>query len=164
MTLPKRAPTFGTVPGGRGATTPSHLVGHCRGSPIGPRIPRGRLQSPEQKIPHADRFQVRPWMDLLSILVLAIVKQAKRVDLAELQNIANDQNTLRLLLLSNDTYFHRVRRHLSSPCNGADPSRLEGEASEHGNPSLLAGLGFGRNNLGTQPAGPFNPGRNSRRF
>ena len=63
-----------------------------------------------------------------------------------------------------DTYLRRVRRHLSSPGNGADPSRLESEACEHGAPSLLTGFGFSRINLGTQPAGPINPGRITRRI
>lgn len=51
--------------------------------------------------------------------------------------------------LSNDTYFRKVRRHLYSPSNDADPLRLEGEASEHGTPSKFAGLGFCRIKLGT---------------
>ena len=65
--------------------------------------------------------------------------------------------------LSNDTCFRRVRRHLSSSGNGADPSSLGAEASELGTPSSLTGLGVSQMKLGTQLAGPFNPVRRSRR-
>ena len=42
-------------------------------------------------------------------------------------------------MVSMDTYFAEVRRHLPSPGNYTDPSKLEGEASEHGALYQLAG-------------------------
>ena len=60
--------------------------------------------------------------------------------------------------------FTTVKRHLFAPGNGADHSRQEGEASEHGTQSLLSKFEFSRNKLETQLAEPFNPGRNSRRI
>ena len=57
-----------------------------------------------------------------------------------------------------------VKRYLFSPGKGADPSRRESLASEHGAPSLLTGLGFSPIKLGKQPVGSFNPGRNGRRI
>lgn len=49
-------------------------------------------------LPHADRRQGRPGMDLLSILILGIVKQAKHLDFDSLQELANEHKTLRRFL------------------------------------------------------------------
>ena len=51
----------------------------------------------ENILPHADRNQVRPGM-VLSILLLGIVKQAKRVDFDALEDLTNDHKTLRLFV------------------------------------------------------------------
>ena len=64
--------------------------------------------------------------------------------------------------LSNDTYFRRVRRHLSFPGNDGDPARLEIWISDHETPSMHIGIGIGRINLGTQPTGPFDTSGTSR--
>ena len=50
---------------------------------------------------------------------------------------------------SRDTYFLRIRRHLSLLGKDANPAWLEFEALEHGTHSKLAGLGFRRIKLGT---------------
>ena len=65
---------------------------------------------------------------------------------------------------SRDTYYRRVRRHLSPPGSTAIPPRLKFGALEHEAPSMLAGLGFGRLKLGTQLTEPYCPGRNSWRI
>ena len=49
-------------------------------------------------LPHTDRRQGRPGMDLLSILILGIVKQAKHLDFDSLQELANEHKTLRRFL------------------------------------------------------------------
>ena len=54
--------------------------------------------------------------------------------------------------LSMGIYIRRVRRHISSLGIDADTSSLESEASEHGAPSLLAGLG-GKSNHAVNAAG-----------
>ena len=50
----------------------------------------------------SDRRQGRPGMDLLSILIPGIVKQAKRLDFDSLQDPANDLGTLRRFLGNSD--------------------------------------------------------------
>ena len=52
---------------------------------------------------------------------------------------------------------HIVKRHLFSPGNGADTSRLERDDSKRGAHTLLTGLGVSRINLGTQLEWPLNP-------
>ena len=49
-------------------------------------------------LPTADRRQGHPGMDLLSILIPGIVKQAKRPDFDSLQELANEHETLRRFL------------------------------------------------------------------
>ena len=66
--------------------------------------------------------------------------------------------------VSNDTYFRRVRRHLSSPGDDAVPAMLKVGGSEHGAPSKFAGLGIDRIKMGTQPTRPADPGRNGRQL
>ena len=58
----------------------------------------------ETILPHADRHQGRPGMDLWSIVVLAIVKQAKRMDFDTLHEQANNHKTLRLFLGTADLW------------------------------------------------------------
>ena len=68
-------------------------------------------------------------------------------------------------ILSNDAYFRRVRRHLSSQGNGVDPSGWKARlASKHCTPSLPTELEFGQINPVTQPTVPFNPDRNTWRI
>ena len=55
------------------------------------------------------------------------------------------------LQVSNDTYFRRVRRHLSSPRGGCDTVKLKDGASECGVPAKPARLGIDRIKLGTRP-------------
>ena len=58
----------------------------------------------ETILPHADRNQGRPGMDLWSILVLGIVKQAKRLDFDALHELANHHDVLRLFLGHTDIW------------------------------------------------------------
>ena len=52
----------------------------------------------ETLLPHADRHQGRSGMDLRSILVPGIVKQANRMDFDSLHEQANNHEALRLFL------------------------------------------------------------------
>ena len=58
-------------------------------------------------LPHSDRRQGRPGMDLLSILILGIVKQAKRLDSDSLQDLANHHLALRQFLGHSDIWDKR---------------------------------------------------------
>ena len=49
-------------------------------------------------LPKSDRRQGHPGMDLLSILILGIVKQANLLDFDKLQELANEHKTLRRFL------------------------------------------------------------------
>ena len=60
-------------------------------------------------LPKSDRRQGRPGMDLLSILILGIVKQANRLDFDKLQELANEHKTLRRFLGHSD--IRDERRH-----------------------------------------------------
>ena len=64
----------------------------------------------ETPLPHADRHQGRPGMDLRSILVPGIVKQANRMDFDSLHEQANNHEALRLFLGTADL---RDDRHCS---------------------------------------------------
>ena len=61
----------------------------------------------ETLLPHADRNQGRPGMDLWSIVVLGIVKQAKRLDFDALHDLANHHELLRLFLGHTDIWSKR---------------------------------------------------------
>ena len=56
----------------------------------------------ETLLPDADRHQVRPGMDLRTILAPGIVKQAKRMDFGTLRNQANNHEKFRLFLWTAD--------------------------------------------------------------
>ena len=58
-------------------------------------------------LPDADRHQGRPGMDLWTILVLGIVKQAKRMDFDTLHDQANNHKKLRLFLGHTDLWDNR---------------------------------------------------------
>ena len=70
------------------------------------RIPVFKLLD-ETILPDADRHRGRPGMDLWSILLLAIVKQAKRMDFDTLHDYANNHKTLRLFLGHTDLWDDR---------------------------------------------------------
>ena len=81
----------------------------------------------ETILPNADRHQGRPGMDLWTILVLGIIKQAKRMDFDTLHDQANNHKTLRLFLGHTDLWDDHYYSHkaLEQNINRLTPELLQ---------------------------------------
>ena len=81
----------------------------------------------ETLLPHADRHQGRPGMDLWSILLLGFVKQAKRMDSDTLHDQANNHKKLRLFFGHTDLWddYRYSLKTLEQNINRLTPELLQ---------------------------------------